>query len=183
MKSVAVILISLISMVSMNAAPDSLRMFPNVAGENLHGETVEFPKVFSRNDCTAVIVAYERAQQEIINPWLPGLVELTKSRRGFEFFELPTIKKMSRLMRWIIYRGMRSGIEESKARSRTVTLHIDKAPFNKALGVTSEEQVYFFLVDPAGRIIWRETGEFNQEKLSQLTREVDRRIKSSMAVN
>lgn len=149
-----------------------LRVFPAVKGENLHGEEVVFPATLATNACSVVIVAYLRSQQEIINPWLPGLVDLTKSERGFEFFELPTLKPMNRFTRWVIYRGMRSGIPDDKPRSRTVTLYLDKSKFNEALGVTSEDTVYFFVVDHSGRIRWRCSGGFTEAKFAELKTQV-----------
>lgn len=151
-----------------------LKVFPAVKGENLHGEEIVFPAALASNTCSVVIVAFLRSQQEIINPWLPGLVDLTKSERGFEFFELPTLKPMNRFTRWVIYRGMRSGIPDDKPRSRTVTLYLDKSKFNRALGVTSEDTVYFFVVDQAGRIRWRCSGGFTEAKFEELKMQVRR---------
>jgi len=146
--------------------------FPAVSGRNLHGETITFPAAFAQQRCTLVIVAYLQQQQETIDPWLPELTRLAKEVDGFDYFELPTIKPVNPVLRWVIYRGMRSGIPSAAARSRTVTLHLDKGPFNETLGVTDENEVRFFLVDDEGRICWRATGERTGEKLDELRRQV-----------
>lgn len=144
------------------------RVFPAVSGENLHGETVSFPAAFKTNTCTVVIVAYARKQQEIIDPWLPELDGLARSIKGFEFYELPTIKEKNRVMRWIIHNGMRSGVKDAAARSRTVTLHIDKTPFNRALGVKDESKIYLLVLDREGRELHRETGVFEKAKFERI---------------
>lgn len=146
--------------------------FPSVSGRDLHGNEVAFPAAFESHRCTLVIVAYFQKQQEIIDPWLPDLAQLSDEFSGFAFYELPTIRRMNFIMRRIIHRGMRSGIPSAAARSRTVTLHLDKGPFNEALGVRDENAVYFFLVDAKGRIHWRATGERTEETLTELRRQV-----------
>ena len=59
---------------------------------------------------------------------------------------------------------MRRGIPDPKARARTITLYIDKAPFLKALGIPDEKRVCCFLVDRTGRVLWRTEGVFEESK-------------------
>ena len=149
-------------------ADASAHRFPDVTGRNLHGDEIRFPAAFAERRCTLAIVAYEQKQQEVINPWLPKLIELAKAEAGFDFYELPTIAKMNRVMRWVIYRGMRSGIKDGAGRSRTVTFHIDKEPFNEALGIRNEKQIHLLLVDAKGKVLWRETGSYSDAKFGRL---------------
>jgi hypothetical protein len=78
--------------------------------------------------------------------------------------ELPTISKMNAFMRWFIYRGMRSGIEDATTRSRTITLHLNKEPFKEALDIQSEKEIVILLVDEKGVVRWQHTGPWSQEK-------------------
>jgi hypothetical protein len=63
---------------------------------------------------------------------------------------------------------MRGGISDSGMRSRVVTLHIDKGPFNQALEVEDESQVYLFLVERDGRILEKVEGRFSEDKWQHL---------------
>jgi hypothetical protein len=63
---------------------------------------------------------------------------------------------------------MRRGIPDKKARSRTITLYIDKKPFLKALGITDESRIYCFLVNRSGQVLWRAEGEFDVSKATGL---------------
>jgi hypothetical protein len=85
--------------------------FPEVKGKNLQGNEVLFPQAFKSHGYHVVMIAFEQEQQSEVNTWLPHLDKLADSRKDFDYFELPTIKRMNALMRWIIYRGMRSGIQ------------------------------------------------------------------------
>ena len=81
-----------------------------------------------------------------------------EEREDVDYFELPTISRMNAVMRWIIYRGMRSGIKDEGDRARTVTLHIDKEPFKSGLKIDSEESIVLLVVDDKGKVLGRSKG-------------------------
>ena len=159
-------------MSTLSVTADDKFMFPRVEGKNLHGELISFPEVFASQDFNVIIVAFEQEQQNDVDTWLPALIKLETQRDDLRVMELPTIAKMNRLMRWVIYRGMRSGIKDSAARSRTVTLHIDKRPFKKALKIESERDIRLYLVDAKGIIAWETEGLYSSEKLTALTKQL-----------
>ena len=69
---------------------------------------------------------------------------------AFQYYELPTIDKLSAVARWFIDSGMRRGIPDKNARARTITLYIDKQPFKNSLQLPTEKTVYALLVDRSG---------------------------------
>ena len=146
------------------AADVPARDFPNVTGRNLHGKDVAFPQAFASAKHNVVIVAFTREQQSLVDTWLPELGSLSATNQSFNYYELPTIKKMNRLMKWVIYRGMRSGIEDAQTRSRTVTLHIDKQPFKEQLGIKTEDDIFVFLTDEKGKVRWQTQGLYSKGK-------------------
>jgi hypothetical protein len=91
-----------------------------------------------------------------------------ENNSSFDFYELPTIRKMNFIVRRVIDGGMRGGIPSRDTRGRTITLYIDKAPFKEALGIPTEDTLYLFLVDREGTILWRESGELSDEKAASL---------------
>ncbi len=138
--------------------------FPAVEGKSLMGEVVQFPDVFSKRSFHVVVIAFEQEQQSEVDTWLPSLKGLLDEREDVDYFELPTISRMNAVMRWIIYRGMRSGIKDEGDRTRTVTLHIDKEPFKSGLKIDSEESIVLVVVDDKGKVIGRSEGVFGEEK-------------------
>jgi hypothetical protein len=79
---------------------------------------------------------------------------------------------MNRLMRWVIYRGMRSGIEETSARGRTITLHIDKKPFKEALRIESEDSVCLNLVSREGVVLWQFRGPYSEKAFQMIEQKI-----------
>lgn len=138
-------------------------IFPQLQAANLEKRSLNLPGDFEgiRN---LLLVAFQREQQAQVDTWLREMRRFEEVDPGFSYYELPTIQKPNRLLRWIIDTGMRRGIPDPKARARTITLYIDKAPFLRALGITDETHIHCFLVDRTGRVLWRTEGVFNESK-------------------
>lgn len=162
---------------ALTAAEESNGVFPNVTGRSLQGNEIKFPQALAGKDHNLVIVAFTRKQQAMIDTWLPELAQLAGSNKDFGYYELPTIKKMNRVMKWVIYRGMRSGIKDADTRARTITLHIDKEPFKNQLGIKTEEDIFLFLTDNQGKIRWRTRGIFSKLKFRMLKSRVQKSAK------
>lgn len=141
--------------------------FPNVSGFNLDREEFRFPQDFE-GELNLLIVAFQQHHQSRVNTWIPKVQSLEADFPGFIYYELPTIKEMSMMSRAFINEGMRAGIPDQTARERTITLYINKNEFNKALNIPNEEDIYLFLVEKNGRIIWREMGSFQEKNASVL---------------
>ena len=141
--------------------------FPVVSGFNLNRQEFEFPRDFG-GEINLIIVPFQQHQQAIVNTWIPFAQEVEATFPGFVYYELPTIYEMPMLSRTFINEGMRVGIPDQTARERTVTLYLDKADFKAALDIPNEDDIYLFLVDREGEILWRTNGEYNSEKADDL---------------
>lgn len=149
--------------------PDEGLYFPIVSGYNLNRQEFEFPRDFE-GELNLVIVPFQRYQQTMVDTWIPAAQEIEFSFPGVVYYELPTIYEMPVLSRLFLNEGMRAGIPDGKARQRTVTLYLDKDRFKQALDIPSEDDIYLFLVDRQGNILWRETGAYSLEKADDLSR-------------
>jgi hypothetical protein len=141
--------------------------FPRLIASNLEKRTFTLPDDLegSRN---LLLVAFQREQQQQVDTWLREMKRFEELDPKFRYYELPTIQSPNRLVRWFIDTGMRRGIPDQKARSRTITLYIDKKPFLKALDITDENRIYCFLVNRSGQVLWRTEGEFDDSKAASL---------------
>jgi hypothetical protein len=141
--------------------------FPRLTASNLEKRSFTLPDDFegSRN---LLLVAFQREQQQQVDTWLRAMRRFEELDPEFRYYELPTIQSQNRLVRWFIDTGMRRGIPDQKARSRTITLYIDKQPFLKALGITDENRIYCFLVNRSGQVLWRAEGGFDDAKAVSL---------------
>jgi hypothetical protein len=141
--------------------------FPAVTGKNLTGQVFTFPADLEK-DYNLIAVAFLQEQQADVDTWIPKMETLEAQYPQFAFFEVPTIREMNPFSRWFIYQGMRSGIPAQQSRLRTVTLHIDKEPFKKALGIKTENMIYLYLTDREGRILWQTDQQWSEDKQRQL---------------
>ena len=141
--------------------------FPVVSGFNLNRQEFEFPRDFGA-ELNLVIVPFQQWQQRTVNTWVPFIQDVEDEFPNFIYYELPTIYELPVLSRTFINEGMRAGIPSETARERTITLYLDKTKFKAALDISSEEDIYLFLVDRSGNILWQITGEYTPEKAKEL---------------
>jgi hypothetical protein len=144
-----------------------MSIFPQLIAENLNREKIEITAQL-RGRLNVLIVAFQQWHQNLVDTWVPLLVELTEKNPELDFYELPTIRKMNFIYRGFLDGGMRAGIRSKETRGRTITLYIDKTPFKQALAIDNEDNIHIFLVDKHGEIFWRSEGAFEQEKANSL---------------
>jgi hypothetical protein len=140
---------------------------PTVQGSNLARQTLTFPDDFT-GELNLVFVAFQQWQQRDVDTWGPLAESLRQRTPAFEYYEFPTIQKMNFLARTFINEGMRAGIPNDATRRRTITLYIDKRPFKQALNITTEDQIWVFLFDRQGQVLWHTSGPFTPEKGTSL---------------
>lgn len=136
---------------------------PTVKGSNLARQTCTFPEDFAC-ELNLVFVAFQQWQQQDVNGWVPLAENLHQHTPSFEYYEFPTIQRMNFLSRTFINEGMRAGIPNEATRRRTVTLYIDKRPFKQALDISTENQIWVFLFDKQGNVLWQTSGAFTEQK-------------------
>lgn len=136
---------------------------PTVQGSNLARQSLTFPDDFT-GELNLVFVAFQQWQQRDVDTWGPSAESLRQRTPAFEYYEFPTIQKMNFLARTFINEGMRAGIPNDATRRRTITLYIDKRPFKQALNITTEDQIWVYLFDRQGQVLWHTSGPFTPEK-------------------
>ena len=152
------------------AAPEAT--FPRLSASNLEGNTLRLPEDFA-GDRNLLLIAFQREQQQNVDTWLHEMNRF-QLFPGFQYYELPTIDRLNPLFRWFIGNGMRRGIPDRSARSRTITLYLDKPSFCKALSLPDEKRIYAILVDRSGKVLWRAEGDFDEAKAASLQRALAR---------
>lgn len=140
--------------------------FPTVRGINLHGETVAIPAEL-QGERRIVIVAFEQRQQTDVDTWINALTEVLQANPKLSLYELPVIYEGSAAFRFWVNNGMRSGIPDSAARSRTITVYTDREAFYAALNV-KQSSITTFVINKSGAIEWRADGPATEESLGSL---------------
>lgn len=142
--------------------------FPRITAENLNREPITLPDDLSGNPAL-VLIAYKREQQLNVNTWLDRMGEIETAIPGVQIIETPTISSG----RWgwmagFIDGGMRSGIPDTDARGRTITLYTSVSLFNQALNIESVDTIYAVLLDADGEVVEMVEGDYTESKLETL---------------
>lgn len=139
------------------------KIFPEVSGRNLKRKKLTFPADFPAR-YTLVLMAFYRQQQLDIDTWMPFVSQLEQDYENLAYVELPVVYRMGPIGQLMLNEGMRAGIPDQKARQRTITLYLNKSKFLSSMGIDSQEMIHILLVSRDGKIYFRESGRFSDEK-------------------
>jgi hypothetical protein len=142
-------------------------VFPRVQGRNLLKQDLVLPDDLAGSP-TLVHVAFYQQQQLQVNTWLGRNEAFTDAIDGLRIIETPTMKRGWAVIAGQIDNWMRSGIEGDEARGRTISLFVDTDKFRDALDLPTDQTNYVLLLDEAGRVLHREEGIFDEDKLGRL---------------
>ncbi|MBI5374576.1 MAG: hypothetical protein HZA77_04015 [Candidatus Schekmanbacteria bacterium] len=144
-------------------------VFPQLTASNLEGRQFNLPGDFE-GEINLLFIAFVREQQDIVDRWVNEAKTLANSHPKLCYYELPTICKVNVVYRKFINGGIRTEIQDLKARESTITLYLDKMDFRSSLEIPDEETIYVMLVDRKGSVLWRTEGKFTEEKLEELNK-------------
>jgi hypothetical protein len=147
--------------------------FPVASGHNLNGGAVEVPRDL-RGSTNLVYVAFLPAQQAQVDSWQPFAAGLTRRFPGFRAYQLPIVSNVYTIFRGYLDNVMRGAIADTDARASTITLFLNKAAFERALGIASEREISVFLITPRGEILWRTTGSYDPSSPPDLAKLIAR---------
>ena len=147
--------------------------FPTVNGSNLQRAKLTLPQDFE-GKYNLLFIAFQQWQQDEVNTWIPLAESCEAQYPGLVYYELPTIRSLNALSKFFINEGMRAGIPNSKSRSRTITLYLEKDDFRTALGLEDENHIFALLIDHQGNELWRARGLLSQSSEASLLEALSR---------
>lgn len=142
--------------------PTSALHFPALTADTLSKQTLHLPQDFGSAD-SLVTLAFERNQQKDLDTWTKPAIDLALSHPLFRFYEVPVLPWRDVFYRWWLNTAMRSGLTDDAAR-RTVPLYVNKQKFESSLQITTEKAITVVLLDNGGRVLWRSSGPWTEEK-------------------
>jgi hypothetical protein len=140
---------------------------PAMSGQSLAGEQHDLPAGL-RADNTFIIAAFQREQQAAVDEWLPWLADLEEQRTDVDVYEVPILSSSYSPARWFIDGGMARGVGSDAARRRTITVYTDVGKAVRELGLPGTDTIGVLLVDRSGRVLARESGDFDDAKAERL---------------
>jgi hypothetical protein len=136
--------------------------FPAVTGTNLLGAAHDLPQDFA-GSYNLVVISFDEDQTVRAEGWLPLARELAEQNPDFAYYSLPTLKAMTPLVRGIITGGMNVVIPDEHLREITIMLFLDDLDsFLNGLSITDTNGLQVFLLNAAGEVIWRASGDYSE---------------------
>ncbi len=155
---------------------------PTVKGSNLMRQKMVFPDDFS-GEINLVFIAFLRRHQDLIDEWAPVVEQLTQEYPGLNYYEFPTLSRRGPIYRTFLNEGMRAGIPNTATRERTITLYLDKTAFRKALNIDNEQNMWIYLFDKTGNVLWRTDGRLTDERSAAMRDTLNQLGNSSSVTN
>ncbi|NOG49941.1 MAG: hypothetical protein HND48_11265 [Chloroflexi bacterium] len=92
-----------------------------------------------------------------------------------KFYEIPTLEVLPPSDQQLQDQNLRESfvIEDELSLETVVTIYVRKQQFCTMLDIPHEDNLYVFLVDNAGVVLWRTEGTASVEKVDELTRLLD----------
>lgn len=149
------------------------QQFPAVEGEAATGGKVVLPRVDGQAWSVVAVICDKRAQAELEKWFAPAYNRFVMKSGLFaasyraDLFLLPIYTGLDKAAYGPSMKALRKNVDADIA-GHVVFFKDDAGPVLKALGIEDRRRPYFFTVDPAGRIVHRESGPFTVEKLDAL---------------
>jgi ATP10 protein len=140
---------------------------PQITAYNLEKTKVSLPTGFAA-PVNLLILFFDQDRREDAQSWVPATTQLSGVKQNLQYYLLPVFSRENLLYRWWMNSSMRSSTPDSTTWKWTVPLYLNKQKFMESLDIHSEHEVTLLLVDKEGKVLWRSSGPFTQEKKTSL---------------
>ena len=140
--------------------------FPAIEGIDLHGDMRPLPTSFV-GKLNIIAIGFERHHPDSIDTWIPIADAISAKDDRVKFYEVPVIYQTNALWRGWINNGMRMGISDETARSRTITVYTDQDAFADIFNLNKAESAILLLNDK-GTALWKHEGALTEDARKQL---------------
>jgi hypothetical protein len=149
---------------ALAGSPDRI---PNVDGKSLNGEQVQLPQDL-RGSNAILIVGFTRKSGEQSKQWGLEVNKITAcDGQPVQWYELPVLSDVPRLVRPLVLRAMRSGLTP-ELRSHFVPIYANSEAWKKSVNFSLPDDAYIALVDKSGHVehLWH--GAYDKSRGSEL---------------
>jgi hypothetical protein len=113
-----------------------------------------------------ILLPFKRWQQVLVEQWQEALAPALEGAADVTVWEVPALAGLWKPARNYIDGGMRSGIPDVDVRRHTLTTYGELDSITYGLDIFSFETVHAFLLDAAGEVLWRDSGEPDAAKVA-----------------
>lgn len=147
--------------------------FPDITGETADGAKVHLPAV-GNSTWTIVAVACGKKAQPLLEEWFEPAYNRFVMKSGLfagsydaELYLVPVFTGLDMAAYGPSMKALRKSVDADVA-GHVLFFKGDDDAFLQALGIQDRNIPYFFTVDPTGKIVRRESGKFDVDKLDAL---------------
>ena len=141
--------------------------FPTLETRDLEGKHVRVPDDLPSGP-RIILLPFKRWHQLIVDGWNRPIKTLAETYPQLTVWELPALSRSYLVGRFYIDGGMRAGIPDTDVRRHTLTSYTDLSALARELELPDFETVDVFLLDASGEIVWRGSGQVDEEQFSAL---------------
>jgi hypothetical protein len=153
---------------ALAGSPDRI---PNLDGKSLNGEQVQLPKDLHGSNAI-LIVGFTRKSGEQSKQWGLEVGKMTAcDGHPVQWYELPVLTDVPRLMRPLVVLSIRSGLTP-ELQSHFVPVYSSSEPWKQVVGFSAQDDAYIAVVGKTGQVehLWH--GAFDESKLAELKQSV-----------
>lgn len=147
--------------------------FPAIAGETTEGKSVQLPAE-AQGSWMIVAVACGKKAQPMLEEWFAPAYNRFIVKSGLfaasytaELYLVPVFTGLDKAAYGSSMAALRKNVDADIA-SHVLFYKGESDAVLQALGIKDKDVPYFFTVDPQGRIVHRESGKFDVDKLDAL---------------
>jgi uncharacterized membrane protein YuzA (DUF378 family) len=142
------------------------QQMPTVSGRTLTGKEVTLPRD-ARGKFTFLLLAFSYEARFDVEDWEHAFRDRFGENPNVDFFLLPVISPAYRLFAPMIDAGMRRGTP-SAMHDHVVTLYTSPRSVREAFGAARPSNVWVYLVDRDGKVLFQYGGPFDRQKFQEL---------------
>lgn len=149
--------------------------FPTVRGQSLDGRLVTIPFSLA-GEFNILLVLFAPTHQFAVQTWLKPLKTIRRQYQRVRFYEIPTLGIMPPDDQAAQDRIVKQSVvlEDQLSLETVITIYVQKELFECLLDIPHEDNLYVFLIDNAGEVLWRTEGNANPNKVTELVTMLDR---------
>jgi hypothetical protein len=141
--------------------------FPTLETQDLEGTRVHVPDELPGSP-RVIILAFQRWHQMLVDGWSQQAHVLAETYPELSVWEVPAMSHAYAVGRFFIDGGMKAAIPDLAVRQHTLTAYTDLDALIQALEIPDYETVHVYLLDPSGEIVWRASGQVDEDQAGAL---------------
>ena len=138
---------------------------PRIEGESFAGQKIALPDA-AHGKVAVLVFGFTKASKVPTSAWAQKINAEFGTHNGCEWYELPVLEDVPRLIRGMVISSIKKGVPESR-RSHFVPIVQNESELKKLVNYKEPDDAYLVTVDPGGQIVSQTHGPFTDTAYAQ----------------